>query len=104
MSEFKAMGVRLEDKFLNKMEALGREEHLDRSSTIRILLREGYKNHIKKKAAEAYMGGKATMSGAAKKAGITVWEMQQYLTGIGFTSKYGIADLKEETKLLTKKT
>lgn len=104
MSEFKAIGIRIEDKFLSKIESLGREKHLDRSSTIRVLLREGYKNYVKRKAAEAYMKGEVTMSRAANKAGITIWEMQQYLKSIGFISQYSIADLEEEEKLLAKKT
>lgn len=104
MSEFKAVGVRIEDKFLSEIEALGREEHLDRSSTIRVLLLEGYKNYMKRKAAEAYMRGEVTISRAAKKAGVTIWEMQQHLLSIGFVSRYDITDLEEEVKLLAKKT
>lgn len=40
------------------------------------------------------------MSKAAKTAGITIWEMQEYLISMGFKSEYGIRDLEEEIKLL----
>lgn len=96
MSESQAIGIRLENAFLSRIEALSKEEHLDRSTAMRILLEEGYKNYIKRKAAENYMGGKITISKAAEKAGITVWEMEQYLVNKGFKSQYSIEDLKEE--------
>lgn len=48
------------------------------------------------KAAQAYLAGKTTMSGAAEKAGLTVWEMQQYLISQGFKSQYSVEDLEEE--------
>ena len=100
MTEYKAVGVRLEDKFLDRIESIEREEKLDRSSVMRMLLWEGYRNYLKKKAAEAYMQGRMTMSRAAGRAGLTIWEMQEHLLSLGFRSDYGIKELEEETKLL----
>jgi len=100
MSEYRAVGVRLENGFLNRLEFIEKEENLDRSSVMRMLLREGYKNYIQKKAAEAYMQGRITISQAAKRAGLTIWEMQQCLISLGFKSDYSIKDLEEEIKLL----
>lgn len=103
MSEYKAIGVRVENRFLDKIESLGKKENLDRSSIMRMLLIEGYKNYIKKKVAEEYMQGRITMSKAADTAGITIWEMQQYLISMGFKSDYSIKDLGEEMELITSK-
>jgi hypothetical protein len=64
-----------------------------------MLLKEGYTNYAKRKAAEGYTAEKITTSRAAEKAGITAWEMEQYLIAKGFKSQYSIysiADLKEE--------
>jgi hypothetical protein len=41
------------------------------------------------------------MSEAAKKAQITIWEMEQYLIENGYKSSYSIEDLKSELKLLS---
>jgi len=96
MRESQAIGIRLENKFLNKIETLGKEENLDRSTTMRLLLEEGYSSRMKKKAAKDYMSGKITISSAAEKARLTIWEMEQFLILNGFKSQYSIQDLKEE--------
>ena len=57
-------------------------------------------NFIKKKASEEYIKGKITFSKAAKLAGLTLWEMEEYLVNNGFTSKYSIEDLEKELKIL----
>lgn len=100
MSESQAVGMRLDNRFLKKIEELGKEESLDRSTAMRLLLEEGYRNHVKKRAAEQYRAGRLTISKAAEKAGITVWEMEQALIAFGFKSQYSIQDLKEELEKL----
>ena len=103
MSDSQAIGIKLDNKFLNKIENLGKEENLDRSTIMRLLLEEGYKTRIKKKAAKDYAAGKITISNAAEKAGLTVWEMEQYLVLNGFKSQYSIEDLNEEVFKTRKK-
>ena len=100
MNESTAIGIRLEKDLLRRVEFLGKEEHLDRSTILRILLEEGYEDYIKKKAAKEYKAGKITISGAAAKANITIWEMEQYLVSEGFKSQYSAEDLKKEMKSL----
>ncbi len=95
-----AIGIRLEDDFLKKIETLSKEEVLDRSSTIRKLLYLGYNDFVKKKAAEDYVKGKKTLSKAAETAEITIWEMEQFLIEKGYKSNYSLDDLKEELELI----
>ena len=102
MSESQAIGIRLENELLNKISKISKEEKLDRSTIMRILLEEGYKTHIKKKVLEEYKGGKITISKAAEKIGITVWETEQELIKQGFKSEYSIEDLKEEINQIKK--
>lgn len=99
MSESQAIGIRLENKFLKSIDELSDEEHFDRSTTMRILLKEGYKNHIIKKAAEEYKAGRITMSKGAEKAKITIFEFEKFLVSNGFKSQYSVEDLKEELSL-----
>ncbi|MFH1224510.1 MAG: hypothetical protein V1676_01775 [Candidatus Diapherotrites archaeon] len=97
-----AVGIRLDSKMLGKLETLGKEENMDRSTVARMLLDEGLKNYVKRKAAENYKAGRTTISGAAKKAGITIWEMEQYLVSNGYRSQYSTEELQEEFRLLVK--
>ncbi len=100
MSE--AIGIRLDKVFLKKIEKLSQEEIMDRSSTIRKLVYIGYNDFIKRKAAEDYMKGKITMSEAANKADITVWEMEKFLVENGYKSDYSVEDLDRELNLIEK--
>lgn len=61
----------------------------------------GYKDTIKNKAAQAYMQGKITMSEAAAKAEMTVWEMERYIVEHGYKSSYSIEDLDRELKFIS---
>ena len=96
----KAMGIRLPKEILEKIEEISKDEMEDRSTIIRKLVIEGYLNFIKKKASEEYIKGKITFSKAAKLAGLTLWEMEEFLINNGFTSKYSIEDLEKEIKIL----
>ena len=64
---------------------------------------KGFNDLIKKKTAEEYMRGKITLAEAARKANVTLWEMEQFLVEQGFKSKYSLEDLKKELKELESK-
>ena len=55
---------------------------------------------IKKKASQDYIRGKITISEAAHKAEMTIWEMEHYLIEQGYKSSYSLEDLDREMKLL----
>ena len=55
---------------------------------------------FKKKAAEEYMKGKITLSEAATRAELTIWEMEKYLVDNGFKSSYSTEDLERELQLM----
>lgn len=97
-----AIGVRLPKEVLKIIEKLSEEELEDRSTIIRKLVIIGYRDFIKKKAAENYAKGKITISEAAYQAGITIWEMEKYLIEEGFKSDYSVEDLEKEMKMLGK--
>ena len=98
MSE--AIGIRLEKDMLKKIKKLGKEETLDRSMIIRKLIYAGYKDLIRKKAVEELARGKITLSEAAHRSEMTLWEMEQFLVEQGFKSSYSVDDLRNELKLL----
>ncbi len=93
-----SIGVRIDEEFIEKLESIGEEENLDRSTIIRKLLEEGYRAYMKEKAAERYKSGEVTISEAAEQADITIWEMEKYLVEKGYVSEYTIDDLMKEVK------
>ena len=52
------------------------------------------------KKIEKYMQGKITMSEAAHRAEITIFDMEQYLVEQGYKSSYSIEDLKREMRMI----
>ena len=55
---------------------------------------------FKNKAAYEYFKGKISLSEAARKAELTIWEMEQYLVVSGYKSSYSIDDLEKELQQL----
>jgi len=97
-----AIGIRLPKEVLKQIEKLSKEEMEDRSTVIRKLVLIGYKDLMQRKSAEKYLKGSITLSQAAHKAGLTMWEMENYLVEQGFKSSYSIEDLEREMKILEK--
>lgn len=95
-----AVGVRLSDDILRKVESLGKSEAEDRSTIIRKAVNLGLKVLLEKKAAEEYTRGRITLSEAAHRADMTLWEMEKYLVDNGFRSSYSVEDLNKELLLL----
>ena len=100
MTQAKAIGVRLSKEVLMKLEEFGKSELEDRSTVLRKAVMRGLKELLAKKAAEDYLKGKATLSEAARKAELTLWEMEKYLVDNGFKSSYSVEDLEKELRLL----
>ncbi|MDP2666383.1 MAG: UPF0175 family protein [Candidatus Diapherotrites archaeon] len=104
MNGSQAIGIRVEKDMLAKIDDMGKTEKVDRSTAIRMLLEEGYKAYLRRKAAEWYKAGKLTMSQAAMDAHISIWEMEQYLVRHGYKSQYSVEDMQQELGLLSKKS
>lgn len=92
----KAVGIRLPDDLLEKVDRFSEATGDDRSTTVRKLLKLGYAEWVKDRAARAYMAGEATLSGAAEMAEVTLWEMERVLVEKGYRSRYDLEDLERE--------
>src|SRR3990172_1111354 len=95
-----AVAVRIGPEFLKKIDLLGKEEAEDRSTIIRKLITQGYKELLKEKAAKDYIAGRITLSEAAHRSELTLFEMEHYLVDKGFRSGYSIEDLESEMAAL----
>lgn len=96
------IGIRLPKEILKKIEDMGKQQSEDRSTIIRKLVMEGYKQQMKEKVLQSYLQGKITLTEAAYQAGLTVWEFEQYLIQQGYKSDYSLEDLEKELKILNK--
>lgn len=97
------VAIRMDMNFLKKIDQLGEEEIVDRSTLLRKFILRGYQEMLKERAAEKYKEGKITFSEAAYRAGLTFWDMERYLVDKGFKSDYSLDDFEEEINLLKKK-
>ena len=95
-----AIGIRLDKETIKNVDSLTKEESADRSTIIRKLLKLGFEEVRKEKAANAYREGRITFTEAAHRAGLTLWDFQHYLVDKGFVSSYSLEDLSEELKLI----
>lgn len=68
---------------------------MDGSTPFRELLGRGYEPRKEERAADKYRGG-VTLSKTAEKAGITAWEMEEFLGEPGHKSEYSVKDLEME--------
>ena len=97
-----AIGIRLDKETLKQVDYLSGEESTERSTIIRKLLKIGFQEINKEKSAQAYREGKITLTEAAHRAGLTLWDFQHYLVDKGFVSSYSVENLSEELELLRK--
>ncbi|MBI2575091.1 UPF0175 family protein [Candidatus Woesearchaeota archaeon] len=95
-----AIGIRLPGDIMEKIREVSKDEYEDRSTTIRKLLLIGYRDFIKKRAADRYKKGEITISEAARQSELTIWEMERYLIEQGFRSDYSIDDLEKESGVI----
>ena len=91
-----AIGIRLPEEVLKKIDKLSKEEMEDRSTVIRKLVLLGYSDLMKKRSIEKYLKGEITFSEAAELAGLTLWEMEKYMIENGVRSSYSLEDLEKE--------
>ena len=91
-----AIGIRLPNEVLKHIEQLSKEDMEDRSTIIRKLVMLGYANLRKERAAASYRKGDVTLSEAAHRAGLTLWDMERYLVEQGIASSYSTDDLERE--------
>lgn len=95
-----ALGVRFPEELLKELDEIAMSEHVDKSTIIRKFVAEHLKEYKLEKAVEKYRHGKLSLSGVARKTGLTVHEVLDYLRLKGYKSEYSIGDLERELDLL----
>ncbi len=100
MGETVSIGVRLPRDVMDYVEEEAKKESIDRSAMIRRLVERGMAELRKERAAELYVEGKTSISGAAEAAGLTIPEMVEFLVRRGYRSGYSLEDFRRGVALL----
>ncbi len=97
------VGTRLPKSVISDLEKIEQIEQLDRSTVLRKLLHKALKEWKLGHYAGEYGGGRVTLARAAEEAGVSVWEMMDYVRQNKIPAQYSLEDLEHDLKLIHKK-
>lgn len=87
---------------LKGVNMLSKEFHMDRSSIIKDLIREGLELKIRKRALELYTSRKISLQKAAEIMSISIWEMLDIVKREGIHLDYDMEELNEDLEPMLK--
>lgn len=103
MYKTKFLGARMEKEVYDIIDEVAQEEKLDKTSAIKILVKEGWKGLRFKKALNQYEKGMISVDKAANLAGLTVSEMMKAIASHGIKSEETLEEYRKGVRLLTKR-
>lgn len=71
---------------------------MDRSTAVRRLLYAGLREWKMQYAATLYIENKITLARAAEEAGVSIWEMMDYVRQRKIPAQYSLEDLEHDLK------
>src|SRR5467141_2796917 len=98
MKKEQMVGTRLPDTVVRDLEAIEEVEQSDRS-TVRKLLSRAIQDWKLDHYSRLYGSGKLTLARAAREAGVSLWEMMDYVKTKKITAQYDLEDLQRDLKL-----
>ncbi|MBI2557712.1 UPF0175 family protein [Candidatus Woesearchaeota archaeon] len=101
MHKTKFLGIRMEKEIYDMIDRVTHEESLDKTSAIKMLIQEGWKEFILKKAMDKYQQGRVSADKAAKMAGLTLNEMMKEIASHGIKSEETLEEYRKGVKILT---
>ncbi|MBI4455895.1 MAG: UPF0175 family protein [Acidobacteria bacterium] len=98
MKKEQMVGTRLPEELVRELEVIENAEQSDRSTTVRKLLYKAIKDWKLEYYARLYGDGKLTLARAARNAGVSLWEMMDYVRSRKIPAQYELEDLKRDLK------
>jgi predicted HTH domain antitoxin len=98
MKKEQMVGTRLPDTVVRDLEAIEEVEQSDRSTTVRKLLSRATQDWKLDHYSRLYGNGKLTLARAAREAGVSLWEMMDYVKTKKITLQYDLEDLQRDLK------
>ena len=90
--------TRIEDGLARVIDRIAKEEGMDRSTVIRRFLTKSVQGWLIEKSLDDYEQGKVTLWQAAKKSGLSLWEMIEEARARAVHVPYDVEDLREDLK------
>jgi hypothetical protein len=94
--------IRVEDDLAKLIDEISKEEGINRSSVIRRFITKEAKDWMIRKSLQKYADGKITLWQAARKCGLSLWELTYEAKKREAHVPYTIAEFKEDLKGLQK--
>ena len=82
---------------VRELEFIAEVEQADRSTTVRRLLTNAVREWKLEHYARQYGEGKSTLARAAQEAGVSLWEMMEYLRDHKVSVQYDLDDLRKDS-------
>jgi predicted HTH domain antitoxin len=98
MKKEQMVGTWLPDAVARDLEAIEQVEQVDRSTTVRKLLSRAIQDWKLDHYSRLYGGGKLTLARAAREAGVSLWEMMDYVKTKKITAQYDLEDFQRDLK------
>jgi len=90
--------TRVENELAEAIDEVAKKEGMDRSTVIRRFLLKAVKEWLIEKSLEEYRDGKITLWQAAKRCGISLWEMVDEVKKREVHVPYTLEELREDLK------
>jgi len=100
MRKERMVGTRLPDTVVRDLEAIEEAEQSDRSTTVRKLLSRAIQDWKLDHFSRLYGSGKLTLARAAREAGVSLWEMMDYVKSKKITAQYELEDFQRDLKTI----
>ena len=98
MRKEQMVGTRLPQDLVRELERIERTEQSDRSTTVRKLLARAIGEWKLDHYARLYGDGKLTLARAARDAGVSLWEMMDYVRSRKISAQYDLGDFEQDLK------
>jgi len=90
--------TRVDDKLAKLIDQIAEKEGMDRSTILRRFLIKSTKEWLVEKSIKDYQEGKITLWQAAKRCGISLWEMIEEVKKSSASVPYTVEDLKKDIR------
>ncbi len=97
-SETKHLTGRVDQRQMERLEKISREEKIDRSAALRKVLEIGIREYMRRKAVDDYRKGRLSIGKAAEEADVSVAEFYKILEDEGVPIKIDTGVLKDALK------
>lgn len=96
--ETKHLTGRVDQRQIERLDKISKEEQIDRSAALRKILDIGIREYMKKKTVEEYRKGRISIGKAAEEAEVSIAEFYKILEDEGITIKINTEILKDALK------